>query len=226
MMHDVQPQNFDALIKLSGFSHGTGVWRGNAKDLIKSGTVKIDGIISSRDDIMLYLLSKGMDRQTAYKIMEHIRKGLGLSDDEREKMKAVSVPDWYIESCEKIQYLFPMAHAATYVMMAFRIAWFKVHEPLAFYSAYFYRRSQRYVFDAESMTHGIDIVRAKIQEIKKLRDPSMSDENMLTTLEACYEFYLRGFSFASADPDKADAEKFLVSGERELRAPLGVHTTV
>ena len=129
-------------------------------------------------------------------------------------MKEHGVPDWYIESCRKIQYLFPKAHAVAYVMMAFRIAWFKVHRPLAFYSAYFYRRSQKDGFDAEFMTRGIETVKAKIMEIRNNPDASAKEEDLLTTLEACYEFYKRGFEFSGVDLYRSDAVKFKIDGNK------------
>ena len=135
-------------------------------------------------------------------------------------MTRQGVPGWYIESCKKITYLFPKAHAVAYVMMAFRIAWFKVHKPLEFYSAYFYRRSQKDSFDAESMTFGIDVVRAKIREIRSNTETKVKDEELLTTLEACYEFYMRGFEFVGVDLYESDPVKFLITGENKLRPPF------
>jgi len=220
MLRDTKPENFDTLIRLSGFSHGTDVWLGNAKDLILSGTATISETIGCRDDIMLYLISKGMDEKYAFKIMESVRKGKGLPDGAEEKMRELGVPDWYITSCKKIKYLFPKAHAVAYVMMAFRIAWFKVHYPLAFYSAYFYRRSQKDAFDAEMMTRGIDVVTAKIRELRSAQEMKGKDEDLLTTLEACYEFYKRGFSFAPIDLYESDAVKFNIVGDRQLRPPF------
>ena len=219
MLCDTQPENFDTLVRLSGYSHGESVWAGNAKDLILSGK-SVSETISCREDITLYLSKKGLDDRYAFKIMESVRKGRGLPDGAREEMKKAGVPDWYIESCQKIRYLFPKAHAVAYVMMAFRIAWFKVHKPLAFYSAYFYRRSQKDSFDAECMIHGIDAVKAKIREIKNNPDAKTKDEDLLTTLEACYEFYMRGFEFAGVDLYESDPVKFLLAGENKLRAPL------
>ncbi len=223
MLVDTQPDGFDMLVRLSGFSHGTDVWLGNAKDLILSGTASVKETVGCRDDIMLYLISKGMDEKMAFKIMEAVRKGKvkkgGFQEGWREKMEELGVPEWYIESLAKIAYLFPKAHAVAYVMMAFRIAWFKVHHPLAFYSAYFYRRSQKDSFDAESMTRGIDVVRNKIQAIHKTPNPTAKEEDLLTTLEAVYEFYLRGFTFERVDLYKSDATKFLIEGN-SLRPPF------
>ena len=219
MLVDTQPDKFDTLVRLSGFSHGTDVWLGNAKDIILNGVATIGETVGCRDDIMLYLISKGMDEKLAFKIMESVRKGRGLPEGAEEKMKAAGVPEWYITSCKKIKYLFPKAHAVAYVMMAFRIAWFKVHEPLAFYSAYFYRRSQKDSFDAEFMIRGIDVVAAKIREVKNNQSATAKEEDLLTTLEACYEFYKRGFEFTDIDLYKSDAVKFVPTGNT-LRPPF------
>jgi len=224
MLCDTGPENFDTLVRLSGFSHGTDVWLGNAKDLILSGKATVAETISCRDDIMLYLIRQGLDDRYAFKISESVRKGRGLPDGTQSEMERCNVPDWYIESCKKIKYLFPKAHAVAYVMMAFRIAWFKVHRPLAFYSAYFYRRSQKDSFDAVCMTNGIDVVRAKIREIKNSPDAksgaAKKEDDLLTTLEACYEFYMRGFEFKGVDIYESNPVKFLIAGENALQAPL------
>jgi DNA polymerase-3 subunit alpha (Gram-positive type) len=220
MLNDTKPEDFDTLVRLSGFSHGTDVWLGNAKDIITSGTAGIKETIGCRDDIMLQLISKGMDEKRAFKIMESVRKGRGLPSGAEEEMLAIDIPEWYIESCKKIKYLFPKAHAVAYVMMAFRIAWFKLHYPLQYYSAYFYRRSQKDSFDAKIMTRGVDIVLRSIKEINALEKKTAKEDTILTTLEACYEFYLRGFSFAGIDMQKSDPSKFLVADEKTLRPPF------
>ena len=219
MLMDTMPDRFDTLIRLSGFSHGTDVWLGNAKDLIVSGTATVSQAIGCRDDIMLYLIACGMPEKRAFKIMESVRKGRGLPDGAEKEMLEAGVPEWYIGSCKKIKYLFPKAHAVAYVMMAFRIAWFKVHYPLAFYAAYFYRRSQKDGFDAAMMTGGIEKVKEKIQEIKNNPDATGKEEDLLTTLELCYEFYLRGFSFASMDIYESDALRFQIA-DGKLRPPF------
>jgi len=217
MLVDVQPEAFDTLVRLSGFSHGTDVWLGNAKDLILNKTATIDKTIGCRDDIMLYLVSMGMDEMKAFKIMESVRKGKGLTDEWEQEMLKLGVPEWYIGSCKKIKYLFPKAHAVAYVMMAFRIAWFKVHRPIAYYSAYFYRRGDS--FDAEKMTKGIEAVRQNIRQISENPNASAKELDLLTTLEACYEFYMRGFEFLPIDIRRSDATKFLVEGNA-LRPPF------
>jgi DNA polymerase-3 subunit alpha (Gram-positive type) len=208
MLEDTQPTQFDTLLRLSGFSHGTDVWLGNARELILSGTAQVNEAIGCRDDIMLYLIRCGMPEKRSFKIMEAVRKGRGLPDGAEQEMKDAGVPDWYIESCKKIKYLFPKAHAVAYVMMAFRIAWFKVHEPLAFYAAYFYRRSQKDGFDAEMMTNGIERVKEEIKRIDSNPDATAKDQDLLTTLEVCYEFYLRGFTFDRMDLYESDALRF------------------
>ena len=219
MLQETQPTKFDTLIRLSGFSHGTDVWLGNARDLILSKTASVNDAIGCRDDIMLYLIKCGMPEKRSFKIMEAVRKGRGLPDGAEEEMKAAGVPEWYIGSCKKIKYLFPKAHATAYVMMAFRIAWFKVHQPLAFYAAYFYRRSQKGGFDEGMMCHGIELVKKKLQEIKEDEDSSAKDDDLFTTLEVCYEFYLRGFTFAPIDIYHSHATKFQIEDGR-LRPPF------
>ena len=215
MLSDTKPTEFDTLVRLSGFSHGTDVWVGNSKDIILNGIATVKETIGCRDDIMLYLMSRGMQPKRAFKFMEDVRKGAihkGKSWAEGivEEMQELGVPAWYIESCRKIQYLFPKAHAVAYVMMAFRIAYFKVHFPLAYYSAYFYRRSDS--FDAMLMTRGVDAVRKKINEIRRDPQASKKDEETLTTLEAVYEFYMRGFDFKRIDLYKSEATKFVIDG--------------
>jgi DNA polymerase-3 subunit alpha (Gram-positive type) len=225
MLVDTRPDKFDTLIRLSGFSHGTDVWAGNIRDLIVNKIATVNETVGCRDDIMLYLISKGIEPSLAFKTMEAVRKGKvkktgKFPSDAEQMMRTAGVPDWYIESCRKIAYLFPKAHAVAYVMMAFRIAWFKVHYPLAFYSAYFYRRSQKDGFDALMMTGGAESVRRKINELRRKTDITKKEEDLLVTLEAVYEFNLRGFSFAPIDLYKSDPNRFLMVGEDRLRPPF------
>jgi DNA polymerase-3 subunit alpha (Gram-positive type) len=201
------------------------VWLGNARDLIISGTATVDSTVGCRDDIMLYLIQQGMEPKTAFKIMEAVRKGKvkkgGFQDGWVEDMQKHSVPDWYIDSLAKIGYLFPKAHAVAYVMMAFRIAWFKVHRPLAFYAAFFSIRAK--AFDATIMCRGMDTVKAKLKEIRgKMDDKAASavEEDTYTTLEVVYEFYLRGLTFRSIDIYRSEATRFLMDGEDALIPPF------
>jgi len=213
---DTMPTKFDFLVRICGYTHGTDVWLGNAKDLINSKTATVDQTIGARDDIMLYLISCGMPDKRAFKIMESVRKGRGLPPGAEEEMVAAGVPDWYIGSCKKIKYLFPKAHAVAYCMMAFRIAWFKVYHPLAFYAAYFYRRSQKGGFDAVLMTGGLEAVLANIDAIDSNEDATAKDEDLLTTLEVVYEFYLRGFEFAPISIYESHATRFLIKDGKIL----------
>lgn len=224
MLVDTLPTQFDTLVRLAGLAHGTDVWNGNIHDIVVNGIATVNECVCCRDDIMIYLIQRGMEPSLAFKTMEAVRKGKvkksgSFPGDAEAIMKEKHVPDWYIESCRKIAYLFPKAHAVAYVMMAFRIAWFKVHYPLAFYSAYFYRRSQKNSFDAELMTRGIEPVKAKINELRG-KQTSATEDDILTTLESVYEFYLRGFSFAPMSITESDAVKFLIADDQRLRAPF------
>ena len=213
---DTMPTKFDFLVRISGYTHGTDVWLGNARDLITSGVATVDGTIGCRDDIMNYLISCGMKDTRSFKIMESVRKGKGLPPGAEEEMVAAGVPDWYIGSCKKIKYLFPKAHAVAYVMMAFRIAWFKVNHPLAFYAAYFYRRSQKGGFDAALMMGGLESVKANIDAIDNNEEATAKDEDLLTTMEVVYEFYLRGLEFMPIDIYESHATKFLIKDGKIL----------
>ena len=221
MLMDTQPKDFNTLVRLSGFSHGTDVWLGNAKDLILEQGIPVTSTVGCRDDIMLYLMSMGVDPKMSFKIMESVRKGkvkkAGFEPGWREAMEEHNVPEWYIESLAKIGYLFPKAHAVAYVMMAFRIAWYKVHRPLAFYATYFSVRAK--AFDAEFCCAGIDAVKRKIREIENNKDATAVEQQMLTTLEVCYEFYLRGFHFDTISIYDSEATKFKVT-EKGLLPPF------
>ncbi len=216
---DTKPEKFDFLVRICGYTHGTDVWLGNAKDLIVSGTARVDQTIGARDDIMIYLISCGLPEKRAFKIMESVRKGKGLPDGAEEEMRKAGVPEWYIGSCKKIKYLFPKAHAVAYCMMAFRIAWFKVYHPIAFYAAYFYRRSQKGGFDVNLMTKGMDAVVANIKAIEDNENATDKDEDLLITLEVAYEFYLRGLEFLPVDLYKSHATKFLIE-DGKIRPPF------
>ena len=224
MLLDTLPQSFSDLLCISGLSHGTDVWLGNAKDLIDSGIItSISDAVCCRDDIMVYLIKKGLPPNTAFKIMELVRKGKALKDPEKwaeyeALMRKHEVPEWYIESCKKIKYMFPKAHAAAYVMMAFRIAWFKVHIPKAYYTAYFSIRAK--AFDAEFMIFGKEKVKEKMKEIRDQgNDAAPKDKDMYDDLEIVLEMYERGFKFLPIDLYKSDATKFKIE-EDGLRPPI------
>ena len=224
MLVDTHPTTFDELIRISGLSHGTDVWLGNAQSLIEQGIVTLQEAICCRDDIMIYLIKKGLPSDKAFKIMESVRKGKVAKGKEDkwpeyiELMKEHDVPDWYIKSCEKIKYMFPKAHAAAYVTNAFRIAWFKVHIPLAYYAAYYSIRAK--AFDAEVMINGKEKVKNKMKEIDMLGNSATpKDKDMYDDLEIVLEMYERGLSFLPIDLYKSDATKFKIEGEY-LRPPL------
>ena len=225
MLVDTQPKDFNTLVRLSGFSHGTDVWLGNARDLIVSGTASVLETVGCRDDIMLYLIHMGLDPKMSFKIMEAVRKGKvkkgGFQDGWEDAMHAHNVPQWYIDSLAKIGYLFPKAHAVAYVMMAFRIAWFKVHRPLAFYATFFSIRAK--AFDAEYCCAGIDAVKRKIHEIENNKDATAVEQNLMVTLEVCYEFYLRGFHFDTISIYDSDATHFKVTEGGLLPPLISVH---
>ncbi|MBR7146985.1 MAG: PolC-type DNA polymerase III, partial [Oscillospiraceae bacterium] len=232
MLMDTQPKDFNTLVRLSGFSHGTDVWLGNAKDLILEQGVPVTSTVGCRDDIMLYLISKGLDPEVSFKIMEAVRKGKvkggkeGKWDGWVEMMREHEVPEWYIESLAKIGYLFPKAHAVAYVTMAFRIAWFKVHHPLAFYAAYFTIRAK--AFDAEhccetDAERGVEKTKRKIREIENNKEATAVEQDLMTTLEVYYEFYRRGFHFENIDIYKSAANDFLVVENGLLPPFTSVH---
>lgn len=226
MLLDTHPTTFDELIRLSGLSHGTDVWLGNAQTLIEEGVVTLQEAICCRDDIMIYLIKKGLPPDKAFKIMESVRKGKVANGKEDkwpsyiELMKEHGVPDWYIKSCEKIKYMFPKAHAAAYVTNAFRIAWFKVHIPLAYYAAYFTIRAK--AFDAGCMIYGKEKVKNKMKEIEvknQKKEATKVELDMYDDLEIVLEMYERGFEFLPVDLYKSDATKFKIEGDK-IRPPL------
>lgn len=211
MLEDTNPKTFAELVIISGLSHGTDVWLGNAQELINKGICELPDVIGCRDDIMVYLMHKGLEASLAFKIMEFVRKGKGLQDEWKVEMKKHDVPDWYIDSCEKIKYMFPKAHAAAYVLMAIRIAYFKVHHPILFYAAYFTVRAGD--FELDTMIKGSDAIRKRIDEInKKGNDASPKEKNLLVVLELSLEMNERGFSFQKVNLYKSSASEFLVDG--------------
>ncbi len=214
MLEDTKPTRFSELARISGLSHGTDVWLGNAEELIKEGYCDLSHSICARDDIMIYLIASGVEAGHAFKIMENVRKGKGLTPDDEKAMSEAGVPDWYMGSCKKIKYMFPKAHAVAYVTMAFRIAYFKVYHPKAFYIAYFSVRADD--FDASIMTKGIGVARSALEELKvKKANGTISpkEENLVPILEICIEMYARGVGFIPIDLYQSDATKFLPTPE-------------
>ena len=215
MLEETKPSTFAELVIISGLSHGTDVWLGNAQELINNGTCELSDVIGCRDDIMVYLMQQGLEASLAFKIMESVRKGRGLQPEWEEEMIRNGVQSWYIESCKKIKYMFPKAHAAAYVLMAVRIAYFKVHHPIYFYAAYFSIRASD--FELDTMVAGKDELGKRIKEIKsKGNDATTKEKNLLTVLEVSLEMYERGFSFKKVDLYESSASEFIVDGDALL----------
>ena len=218
MLEETRPTTFAELVRISGLSHGADVWLNNAQDLVRAGTAKLAEVISVRDDIMNYLIHKGVENETAFWIMEHVRKGKGLTEEEEAAMRENDVPDWYIDSCKKINYMFPKAHAAAYVMMAFRIAYFKVHHPLAFYTTYFSIKAGDY--DAHMIGQGKEhILQVKAEIEKKGNDASAKEKGVLTVLEIVLEAMMRGINFGKVDLYKSKATRFICEEETNTLIP-------
>ena len=209
MLIDTKPKYFSDLIRIAGLSHGTDVWLGNAQVLIQEGKATISTAICTRDDIMIYLIGKGVESGLAFTIMESVRKGKGLRDEWIETMKEHGVPDWYIWSCKLIKYMFPKAHAAAYVMMAYRIAWYKVFQPLAYYAAYFSIRAT--AFSYEMMCMGKERLEYYMAEIRKKGDSASKKElDTLKDMRIVQEMYARGFEFVPIDLYTAKAQRFQI----------------
>jgi DNA polymerase-3 subunit alpha (Gram-positive type) len=215
MLIDTKPTTFAELVRISGLSHGTDVWLNNAQELINNKIATLNEAICTRDDIMIYLIHKGVKPKTAFTIMESVRKGKGLKEEWETDMRAANVPDWYIDSCKKIKYMFPRAHAVAYVTMAFRIAYYKVHYPLAYYATYFSVRADD--FDSEIMMD--ERVAYVIKDFENKPDLNQKDKNVITILEMCNEMMKRGFKFLPVDLYKSDVSKFLIE-DNSLRLPF------
>ena len=221
MIDDTNPDCFSDLVRISGFSHGTDVWLGNAQDLIRQGTCTLKNAISARDDIMMYLIHHGVDALKSFKTMESVRKGKGIKPDVVEDLKAHGVEDWYIDSCQKIKYLFPRAHATAYVMMAYRIAWCKVHYPLAYYAAYFSKRATE--FDANEVIKGKKHIKQKLEELENLADErklDVKESDCLADYQVVYEYLLRGYDFERVNLYESEAEDFIIK-KNSLLMSLG-----
>ena len=219
MLVDTKPKSFADLVRISGLSHGTDVWLNNAQYYIKEGYTTLRECIATRDDIMVYLMYKGVPPKTSFSIMEKVRKGKGLSEDHEKIMRENNVPEWYIESCKKIKYMFPKGHAVAYVMMAVRIAYFKVHYPAAYYATYFTVRADD--FDADLICKGESAIHQKLHELYDLgNSASVKDKGLITVLELSFEMCKRGLKFKKVDLYKSEAVKFTIEDEIYLRPPL------
>ena len=210
MLVDTKPRYFSDLVRIAGLAHGTDVWLGNAQELIMSGTCTISTAICTRDDIMIYLIGKGMDPELSFSIMEKVRKGKGLTKEWEDEMRAHGVPEWYIGSCKKIKYMFPKAHAAAYVMMAWRIAWFKINEPLAYYAAYFSIRSPG--FDYELMCMGPEALKRHMEEYEAKDADSIQpkEQEQYKAMKVVREMYARGYEFMKIDLNLCRATKMCI----------------
>ena len=207
MLDDTKPTKFADLVRISGFSHGTDVWLGNAKDYIKNGTATMQNAISTRDDIMNYLILKGVEPIPAFTIMEKVRKGKGVTDEEAKIMTDHGTPQWYVDSCRKIKYMFPRAHAVAYVTMAYRIAWFKVYQPLAFYAAHLTTKIADFNWDV--IKKGKSAILNRMDELlAKGKSATTKEEGEILVLEICYEMAARGYEFMSPSFECSEATRF------------------
>lgn len=221
MLIDAKPEGLSDLVRISGLSHGTDVWLGNAQTLIQDGKATIRTAICTRDDIMIYLIDKGLEEGKAFKIMESVRKGKGLSDENIADMKEKGVPDWYIWSCQKIKYMFPKAHAAAYVMMAWRIAYCKINYPLEYYTAFFTIRAS--AFSYASMCDGKQRLESRYKELLRLKNEgntTAKDADTLRDMRIVQEMYARGFEFAPIDIYTAKADKFIITADKRIMPSL------
>ena len=217
MLEDTKPTTFAELVRISGLSHGTDVWLNNAQDIVLQGIAPFKETICTRDDIMTYLIHKDLPPKRAFTIMEQVRKGKGLKDIDIEEMKEHNVPQWYIDSCNKIKYMFPKAHAVAYVTMGFRVAYYKVHYPLEYYCAYYTVRADD--FDYSIMAKGRDKVKDIMRNYDSNPNLTAKEKSIYTILEIVNEFYARGYDFLPIDLYKSDASKFVREGDK-IRPPF------
>ena len=217
MLKDTFPTKFSEMTRISGLSHGTDVWLNNAQDLVRNGTAGFDKIISTRDDIMNALIQQGLDKKKSFSIMEKVRKGKPLSDEILEYMRENGVPEWYIESCLKIQYLFPKAHAVAYCLMSYRIAYYKVYYPEAFYATYFNTKINDFKYS--TIIRGLESIQKSLKEVEGSFDLSQRDKQIRTVLEVAEEMAAREIKLEKADIYKSDAKKFLLSDRKGYILP-------
>jgi DNA polymerase-3 subunit alpha (Gram-positive type) len=218
MLEDTMPTTFAELVRISGLSHGTDVWINNAQNLVRSNIAELKDVISTRDDIMNYLIFMNLPNKEAFTIMERVRKGKGLTDENIQLMRDNNVPEWYINSCNTIKYMFPKAHAVAYVMMSFRIAYFKVHHPLAFYATYFSNKVED--FDSQLITKGKLLVMDKMKELdSKTEAVTKKESDLYTLLEVALEMFCRGYEILKVDLYKSDSDKFTIE-DGKMRPPL------
>ena len=217
MLEETRPSTMEELLRISGLSHGTDVWLGNAQEIIASGTATLSECVCCRDDIMNYLMEQGVKPKLAFTTMESVRKGRGLKPEMEQAMIEAQVPDWFMDSCKKIKYMFPKGHAVAYVTMALRVAWFKVHHPLAYYCAYFTVRGDG--FDASTMILSPDAARRRITEIRNMDKPSARDKDIATCLELVLEMNMRGIRFLPVDLYRSDVRKFRIE-DGNIRCPF------
>ena len=219
LVRDIKPTTFAELVKISGLSHGEGIWLGNAQELIKNNVVPFSKVIGCRDDIMVELIYRGLEPFKAFKIMEFVRKGKASKEPEnwlehKELMENSKIPDWFIDSCQKIKYMFPKAHAAAYVMSAYRIAWYKVHKPEIYYTTYFSTRFDD--FDLEAMIGGYDAIKKRIQEIiNRGKEATNKELSVLKTLKIALEATARGYKFGNIDIEKSDGKNFILDEDKK-----------
>ena len=213
MLDDIHPDKFADLVRISGFSHGTDVWLNNAQDYIRDGVATMREVISTRDDIMNYLILKGIENKTSFQIMEDVRKNRPLKEEQLAVMAEHGVPQWYIDSCIKIQYMFPRAHAVAYTMMSFRMAWYKVYYPLAFYATFF--TSVASDFDTETILKGGQACLDRISEIAAMgKEAPPKTQGEVIVLEVAYEMYGRGYSFLPPALGRSHALRFWVEEDK------------
>ena len=217
MLMETKPKNFADLVRISGLSHGTDVWISNAQELVDSGRAELKDVIATREDIMVYLINAGAENKMAFDTMEKVRKGKGLTEEQEKIMNNLDLPEWYIDSCKKIKYMFPKAHAVAYVMLSFRIAYYKLNYPLAFYATFFTIKLSD--FNGENIIEGPSFLKNRLKILKEVQNPTAKDKGEIRVSEVALEMYARGFEFLPADLYKSKASKFTIE-DGKVRMPL------